>query len=80
MSFGRLPPISHGDWVTTPVEVTEGIPSSFTNGSGKISEWTLTVEAVAWDAETNSTAFHDVIDAANLLNVFPEPLATKINS
>jgi hypothetical protein len=45
-----------------------------------ISGWTLTVEAVAWDTETNSAAFQAVVDTANWLNVFSEPLAAKINS
>ena len=64
----------------TPIEVTKGIPESFMNGTGKISEWTLIVGAVAWDTATNSSAFQAVVDTANWLNVFPEPLATQINS
>jgi hypothetical protein len=72
--------VSYGDWVTAPVEVTKAIPPSFTNGTGKISEWTLTIEAVKWEVQTNSTPFQAVVDTGNWMNVFPEPLATKINA
>lgn len=80
MSLGTLPPVAHGEFVTLPVEVTKGIPSSFTNGSGIISEWTVSVQAVTWDGETDGTPFQAVVDTGNWLNSLPEHLATKINA
>ena len=72
--------MSHGDFITVHVEVTKAVPASFTNGTGKISEWTLTVEAVQWNGQTKTAPFQAVVDTGNWLNVIPEPLATKINA
>ena len=55
--FGGLPPVSYGEFVSTPVEVTKGISVSYTKGTRRITEWTLTVETVSWDDETTTESF-----------------------
>ena len=72
--------MAHGDFATTPVEVTKTVPASFTNGTRKISEWTLTIDAVRWDDNTSGTPFQAVVDSGNRLNVWPKELASKINA
>ena len=80
LTFGTLPPVAHGQWITAPVEITKTIPLSFTNGTAQISEWTLTVQAVTWDGQTHSTPFQAVVDSGNWQNIFPEAIATKVNA
>lgn len=62
------------------MEVTKTIPLSFTNGVEEITEWTLTVEAVTWAGETNSTPFQAVVDSGNWLNIFPKEEADTVNA
>ena len=80
MSFGRLPPVAHSAFITVPVEVLKGIPLLFTNGTKQISYWTLTVEAVTWDNETNSQPFQAVVDSGNSENFLPDDIAAKVNA
>ena len=81
ISFGTMPPVAHsGEFVTTPVEIPKTIPAAFTNGTKKITEWTLTVEATTWNNNTDSTPYQAVVDSGNYFFVLPSHLAAKINA
>ena len=70
----------HGEFASTPVEITKGIPTAFTNGTRRVSEWTLTVQGLKWNDQTSNTPFQAVVDTANWVNVFPKDIADKINA
>ena len=74
-----MPPVPHEEFAVVPVEVTEGIPKTFTNGTKRISEWSITVQGVQWD-DQSSDSFQAVVDTANWVNVFPKSLSDKINA
>ena len=80
LGFGTLPPVPHGEFASTPVEITEGIPKHFTNGTRRISEWSLTVQGLKWSDKTSTTPFQAVVDTANWLNMFSKDIADKINA
>jgi aspergillopepsin I len=62
------------------VEPTEALPASYVNGTGKISEWTLKVEALTWNGKTNSTPFQAVVDTGTWQNLYPAEVASQINA
>ncbi|KAK3699771.1 hypothetical protein LTR37_016280 [Vermiconidia calcicola] len=81
VSFGTLPPVAHSpDFVSIPVEITKTIPASFTNGTKKITEWTLTVQSVTWNGTTYSQSYQAVVDSGNFYFIVPSDLAKGINS
>lgn len=80
MAFGTLPPISHGDFVTVPVEILQGLPSYWTQGKKQIGYWTLSIDAVSWAGQNDSQPVQGVVDSGNGLNYFPTATAEKINA
>ena len=80
LAFGTLPPVSYGDFVTVPVEITKDAPLLYTNGTKQITYWTLTVDGVTWDGQNSSTPFQAVVDSGNGINYVPEDVAVKFNA
>lgn len=89
LALGSLPPVSHSpDFAIAPVEITETIPLSFTNGTRRITEWTLSISETVFGVggsgnrtlTTNSTSFQTVVDSGQPLNLVPAELALAINA
>ena len=80
LSFGTLPPVGHGEFVTVPVEVLQELPLLFTNGTKQVGYWTLTIDAVTWDNQNNSQPFQAVVDSGNGLNYLPSDISVKVNA
>ncbi|KAI1298845.1 acid protease [Xylaria venustula] len=84
--LGALPDVQTvGPFVTAPVEVTESLPTELSGG--KITEWTLSVQGVAWRAGNstgsfthNTTRFQAVVDSGTFYNEFPQGIADSINA
>ncbi|KAI0967722.1 acid protease [Xylaria arbuscula] len=84
--LGALPDVQTvGSFVTAPVEVTESLPTELSGG--KITEWTLSVQGVAWRAGNstgvfnhNTTRFQAVVDSGTFYNEFPQEIADSINA
>jgi hypothetical protein len=80
LAFGTLPPVSHGDFVTVPVEITQDLPLIWSNGTKQIAYWTLTIDAVTWGSQKNSQPFQAVVDSGNGINYVPQEIAVKFNA
>jgi hypothetical protein len=80
LSFGTLPPVSHGDFVTVPVEELQDLPLIWSNGTKQIAYWTLTIDAVTWDNQNNNQPFQAVVDSGNGLNFLPSKIAVQVNA
>lgn len=74
-----MPPVTHGAFSKTPVEVTSAIPVALTNGIRQITEWTLTAESVHYSGKWYNSSFQAVVDVGNWLNVLPNDLAEEVN-
>jgi hypothetical protein len=84
LGLGSFPPVAHNStFATAPVEITNTIPASFTNGTKEITEWTLTVDSIKYGDNqslfTNSTPFQAVVDSGNAFNILPLEMADAIN-
>jgi hypothetical protein len=84
LGLGKLPPVSlSSSFVVVPVEITESLPASFTNGTVEITEWTLGIEAVTWGTDGNMTSntsrFQAVVDTGNYFNVLPPDIVEQIH-
>ena len=76
-----MPQVAHSsEFVTTPVEITEAIPPSLTNGTRKITEWTATVESVTWSGKTYDLPWQAVVDTGTYSFNVPRDLASDINA
>ncbi|KAK4552870.1 hypothetical protein LTR86_010002 [Recurvomyces mirabilis] len=85
LALGTLPPVPHGPFVVTPVEITENLPLTLTNNTVEITEWTLRVQAVTYTPPnsttvTNTTNFQAVVDSGQNLNLLPFEAARDINA
>ena len=84
LAVGSLPPVAHNStFAKAPVEITNTIPASFTNGTKEITEWTLTVDSITYGGNqshfTNSTPFQVVVDSGNAFNILPLEMADAVN-
>lgn len=84
LGLGSLPPVAHNsNFAKAPVEITDTIPASFTNGTKEITEWTLTVDSITYGGaqslHTNSTPFQAVVDSGNAFNILPLDMANAVN-
>lgn len=81
LALGALPPVKHTNkFANVSVEITEGIPASYTGGKHVITEWTLSVQEVTYGRESNSTRFQAVVDSGNYFNLYPPEIAAEINN
>ncbi|KAK5699761.1 hypothetical protein LTR97_005892 [Elasticomyces elasticus] len=80
LGLGEMLTVSHGPFVTVPVEITEALPEEITNGVRQISEWTTTVQVASWaNNNTYRTPFQVVVDIGNPINILPYDLADAVN-
>jgi len=82
LGLGALPPVAHGPFATTPVEVTTTIPLALTNGTRQISEWTVSVQSATYGSNISSyrSPFQAVVDSGNWLIIVPPELANEVNA
>ena len=84
LALGSLPPVAYNStFAKAPVEVTNTVPASFTNGTKEITEWTLKVDSITYGGNqsvfTNSTPFQALVDVGNPLNILPPEMADAVN-
>jgi hypothetical protein len=84
LGLGSLPPVAHDTtFAKAPVEITNTIPASFTNGTKEITEWTLTVDSISYGGNHShfaiNTPFQAVVDSGNPLNILPLEMADAVN-
>lgn len=91
LGLGVLPPVAHeSTFARAQVEVTDALPALLTNGTREITEWTLSVQGVAWDRASgsyanvtggsNTTRFQAVVDSGNYYNQLPAEVAAPVHA